>query len=67
MTSIKGRYFRQIMDEHGNTSLYFYYKDRFHLQVFPHIFGALFFVYIVCWFSIIDERPFFARLMDAKI
>ena len=31
MTSIKGRYFRRIMDERG---LYFYYnKDRFHLLI----------------------------------
>ena len=30
MTSIKGRYFRRIMDER---KLYFYYKDRLHLLI----------------------------------
>ena len=31
MTSIKGRYFRRIMDERGG--LYFYYKDRYLLLI----------------------------------
>ena len=50
MTSIKGPYFRQIMEERGRTrGLYFYHKDQFHLIIheyyykynFPYISGVL--------------------------